>query len=198
MDYIYDIVLNFHDSYYEFYEWKREDKIINVKRIPIYKISNTDYLNIKNNEVIIDRNSLDKHNKMFLLTSSIEVMGVIIDNDGKVIKRSSLLFEEADEILEDKDNIKKSNIKYKIIKHNNNKYISRLFKEKDSYVKKYLSNNELKENEYVLKYIYYDIYNIEEDNTEKIYKELVELSKSNINRLYDGLRRVNLELKNNL
>ena len=48
------------------------------------------------------------------------------------------------------------------------------------------------------KFLKYDIYNIVEDNTEKIYKELVELSKSNINKLYDGLRRVNLELKNNL
>ena len=27
MDYIYDIVLNFNDDYYEFYEWKQEDKI---------------------------------------------------------------------------------------------------------------------------------------------------------------------------
>ena len=30
MDYIYDIVLNFNDDYYEFYEWKQEDKIINI------------------------------------------------------------------------------------------------------------------------------------------------------------------------
>ena len=31
MNYIYDIVLNFHESYYEFYEWKSTDKIINFK-----------------------------------------------------------------------------------------------------------------------------------------------------------------------
>ena len=35
MDYIYDIVLNFHENYYEFYEWKSSDKIINVKKITI-------------------------------------------------------------------------------------------------------------------------------------------------------------------
>ena len=34
MEYIYDIVLNFNDCYYEFYEWKSTDKIINIKRIP--------------------------------------------------------------------------------------------------------------------------------------------------------------------
>ena len=31
MEYIYDIVLNFNDCYYEFYEWNNKDKIINVK-----------------------------------------------------------------------------------------------------------------------------------------------------------------------
>ena len=28
MEYIYDIVLNFNDCYYEFYEWNNKDKII--------------------------------------------------------------------------------------------------------------------------------------------------------------------------
>ena len=38
MEYIYDIVLNFNDCYYEFYEWNSKDKIINVKKIPVYRI----------------------------------------------------------------------------------------------------------------------------------------------------------------
>ena len=32
MDYVYDIVLNFQKEYYEFYEWKSSDKIINIKK----------------------------------------------------------------------------------------------------------------------------------------------------------------------
>ena len=47
MDYIYDIVLNFQNNYYEFYEWKTTDKIINVKKILVYLVSNQDYLNLK-------------------------------------------------------------------------------------------------------------------------------------------------------
>ena len=105
MDYIYDIVLNFHEQYYDFYEWKPSDKIINIKRIPIYKISTKDYINIKNNEVTLERNTIPKTNKIFLITSGIEVMGIYIDNSGKVLKKSSLLFEESDDILEDKDEI---------------------------------------------------------------------------------------------
>ena len=33
MDYIYDIVLNFQNEYYDFFEWKSTDKVINIKKI---------------------------------------------------------------------------------------------------------------------------------------------------------------------
>ncbi len=32
MEYVYDIVLNFRDKYYDFYEWNKKDKIINIKK----------------------------------------------------------------------------------------------------------------------------------------------------------------------
>ena len=109
MDYIYDIVLNFQNNYYEFYEWKTTDKIINVKKILVYLVSNQDYLNLKYNEVILDKKILPKQIKMFLVTNGIEVMGLLLDSAGKVIKRSSLLLDEADDILEDKETIKRLN-----------------------------------------------------------------------------------------
>ena len=34
MEYVYDIVLNFDNYYYDFYEWKTTDKIINIKNDP--------------------------------------------------------------------------------------------------------------------------------------------------------------------
>lgn len=195
MDYIYDIVLNFHNDYYEFYEWNSSDKLINVKKIPIYKIETKDYLNIKNNNVIINRNSLSKNNKMFLLTNGIEVMGIIVDNIGKVIKKSSLIFEEADEILEDKDMIIKINIKYKINKYKTNELVSRVVKEKKDYVYMNLNNFNKDQDEYLLKYLYYDIYNKDENSIDKIYQQLLDLSREDINKIYDSLVRVSLELK---
>ena len=69
MDYIYDIVLNFQNNYYEFYEWKPTDKIINVKKILVYKVNNQNYLNLKYNDVILDNNILPKQTKMFLITN---------------------------------------------------------------------------------------------------------------------------------
>lgn len=195
MDYIYDIVLNFHENYYEFYEWKSTDKIINVKRIPIYKINTKDYLNIKNNYTTIDKQSLPKQNKMFLITNGIEVMGLLLDNLGKVIKKSSLIFEESDEIIEDKDLLKIINIKYKIDKIIKNPNTSRLSKEKSNYIESYLNSIDKEKDEYILKYIYYDIYNEEESDVNKIYNKLLDLSKEDKNKMYESLKRINLELK---
>ena len=195
MDYIYDVVLNFQPVYYEFYEWQTTDKIINIKRIPIYKITNQDYLNIKNNDIIIERNTIPKQNKIFLITSGIEIMGIMIDNNGKVIKKSSLLFEESDDILEDKDEIKIIKIKYNIINKSSIKFESRIKKEKSAYIKKYLNNLDKEKDKYFLKYLYYEIFTKDESNIDKIYNNLQELSNSNPSILYESIKKIDFELR---
>ncbi len=195
MEYVYDIVLNFQDNYYDFYEWQKTDKIINIKRLPIYKVSIKDYLNIKNNKVTIKRDSLPKADKVFLITSGIEILGLFIDNHGKVLKKSSLIFEESDDILEDKDNFKQIKIVYHIdepIKQNNK---GRIEIEKINYINEYIKKLDYKKDEYLLKYIYYDIYNEEEDDANKIYNHLRELSKKNVSKIYQSIKRINIELK---
>ena len=195
MDYIYDIVLNFQNNYYEFYEWKTTDKIINVKKILVYLVSNQDYLNLKYNEVILDRKNIPKQIKMFLVTNGIEVMGLLLDVDGKIIKRSSLLLDEADDILEDKDTIKHLPLKYIKNKEKSHITYNRLLEEKINFIQKYFSNIDIQRDEYLLKYIYYDIYNQEEDNINKVYKQLKELIKNDINTIYKSIKKVSIELK---
>ena len=188
MEYVYDIVLNFHNDYYDFYEWEIGDKIINVKRIGIYKIRNDDYLNIMNNDVLIDMNSLPGNNKMFLLTNGLEVMG--ISNEGN--KKSSLLIDEADEILEDNKNLKITKIKYKIVRERKKRSVSRSMEEKINYINKYLHDNK---DRYLLKYLYYEIFEIDMDDMKKIYNDLYDLVKKDTMKIYEAIQRVNLELK---
>ena len=169
MDYIYDIVLNFQSNYYDFYEWKESDKIINIKKILVYKTNDENYLNLKYNEIILDNPILPKQIKVFLVTNGVEVMGLLLDSEGKIIKRSSLLFDESDEVIEDKDVIKDLPLKYKknISKpHTSN---SRLITEKIKLLENFLSNIDISEDEYLLKYIYYDIYNTIKNTTLKIW-----------------------------
>ena len=195
MDYVYDIVLNFQNKYYDFYEWQKNDKIINIKRLPIYKITNKDYLNLKYNDVTIDVNSLPKPSKMFLVTSGLEVMGLIIDNKGNIIKRSSLIFEESDDILNDRDLIKQINLKYHINHIHKTRLMSRINQTKKQYINNCFQNLDKQKDEYFLKYLYYDIYNLELDDIDKIYDDLITLSKKDVPKMYHYLNRVNAELK---
>ena len=198
MDYIYDIVLNFQNNYYEFYEWKPTDKIINVKKILVYKVNNKNYLNLKYNDIILDTKILPKQNKMFLITNGVEVMGILLDNNGKLIKRSSLLIDESDEVLEDKETLKPFPLKYK--KNNLKPHISleRIKEEKYQFIQNYFSNININKDEYLLKYLYYDIYNKEENNIKKIYKNLIELINNDINKIYNSIKIVNIEIKNKI
>ena len=56
MNYIYDIVLNFQDNYYNFFEWNREDKIKNIIKIPLYRVSDKDINILKNNIIKVSKN----------------------------------------------------------------------------------------------------------------------------------------------
>jgi hypothetical protein len=194
MDYVYDIVLNFQNNYYEFYEWKSSDKIINVKKVPIYKISTKDYLNIKEHSITIDKISLPKQSKLFLVTNGSEIMGLLINNKGQIIKKSSLIFEESDDILSDIEDIKSINIKYQIDNFHKQQLMSRANEEKMQYIDNCLKNIDKQKDEYFLKYLYYDIYDTKEDDIDKIYQDLIKLANNDIPKMYYYLKRVNLEL----
>jgi len=195
MDYIYDIILNFQNNYYDFYEWKPKDKLINIKKILAFKISNEDYLNLKYNDVVIDNQTLPKYTKMILVTNGEEVMGILLDQTGKVIKRSSLLFEEADEVLEEISILKSLKINY--IKNNYKNHIisNRVEEEKIKFLEDFFSEVNQVKDEYLLKYIYYDIYSKEEPNTNIIYKQLKSLINTNINKIYNSIKKISIELK---
>lgn len=195
MDYIYDIILNFQNNYYDFYEWKSKDKLMNVKKILVYKISGEDYLNLKYNDVIIEINALPKQTKMFLVTNGEEVMGILLDQNGKVVKKSSLLFEEADEVLEEKDIIKEVKINYIKNKAKINKNYSRIEEEKLNFLEKFFSEINKEKDEYLLKYIYYDIYLKEEEDINIIYQELKKLINNDINKIYNSIKKISIELK---
>ena len=54
MKYIYDIILNFNERLYEFYEWKDNDDVEYIKRIPIFKVSNDVFSDLKSNRVLVN------------------------------------------------------------------------------------------------------------------------------------------------
>ena len=60
MNYIYDLLLNFNEKIYDFYDWNKTDKIIHIKKIPIFKISSSKMNIIKNNKICFEDSFLEK------------------------------------------------------------------------------------------------------------------------------------------
>ena len=38
MNYTYDILANFNETYYEFFEWNNKDELTHIKKLPIIKV----------------------------------------------------------------------------------------------------------------------------------------------------------------
>ena len=59
MNYIYDITLNLNkNNLYEFYEWREDDVPEFILKIPIYKIDKNAFFDIRNNNIIVDKDFL--------------------------------------------------------------------------------------------------------------------------------------------
>lgn len=133
MNYIYDVVLNFNKDYYNFFEWYKSDNIINIKKIPFFLVDNNTYTSMKYNIIIVDqdfvRSIKDKtstYTKLkvgpsCLITNGKEAMGLLFNDKGNLIKRSSLLLDEEEEVLDEVNDNNKYNIG--IIKNKKEEYL---------------------------------------------------------------------------
>ena len=177
MKYIYDIVLNFQNNYYEFYEWKRKDNIKNITRIPIYRVSSEDILILKSNKIKISSSFLNrikednkKYKKIICLVSNTKVsIGLLFDDKGNLLKRSSLIYEEEDEVNDISKDLDITKIEYIENEEKLPTSTLRIDIERKESLADFLDNtNDLK----ILKYLYYEYFYKECNNIQKIKKEL--------------------------
>lgn len=195
MNFIYDIALNFNKYYYEFFEWNKKDNIINIKKTPLFVVSNDIFKMMKYDKITVDLNFInDIRDKTFtysriklgpscLISNGKEVIGLLFNDNGDLIKRSSLLLDEEEEVLDEITdnriyaiNIVKS--KKMVVKH-----INRIVQEKKEFLIKYIN----KEKNYInLKYLYYDYFEEDEDNITNIKASLINEIKNNWNKRFNN------------
>lgn len=198
MNYIYDIILNFNEEFYDFYEWKSNDNVINVRKIPVLKVDENTYIALRNNKVQVSLETIEVLKKNFslynekiegniicLITNGMSAFGVMFNNNGYLIKRSSMLFDEEEEVIDESENIKE--VKIEFIKNEKQKSnnISRIVKEKQKFIKDYISSLD---DELTLKYIYYDYFEKEENKNnikEILLSEINSKWNSKLSKLYD-------------
>ena len=199
MKYIYDIMLNFDEKFYDFFEWNDSDNIEYIKKIPAFKLSNKVLNELKNNEVIINNfiNIIKDKTEVYLNTtidlieysclfvSDNMVIAVEFNNEGKIIYKSDLLIDEALDVISVCDKLKEIKLDYKILKKNTIDFMTKEELKKYNFIcreieKLYLDNNIEK-----LRYLYYECYN-KVKNVSRLM--LIDLKKYEIsNKLYDLL-----------
>ena len=184
MNYYYDILLNFQDQYYMFYEWDNNDNIEFIKKIPLFHIKEKDYMNIYTNNIKISKDFLNKiENKTKIKNGTLRYtaifsdgknsLGLEFNDDGLVINKSSILLDDEININEFMYNIDITNIDYEIIKKDS------VFKEtrQELNIKKIITleiNSMYSKKEYSkLKYIYLEWFNKIDDNYSKMYQTML-------------------------
>lgn len=188
MNYIYDILVNFNEEVYDFFDWNSNDEIEHIRKIPLFRINGKDFNNIKNNLVKFDKEFIDKiQNKTesfknrkiknieyaFLLTNGIEVIGYRLNSEYINKYSSYLLVDEDTEVMEVCERINEVFIKYKIIKNKKiNNFITRSDKDVIKFIKKEIKLLNKEKEEEKLKYLYYECFGKKEDNKDIIVKEI--------------------------
>ena len=208
MNFIYDIVLNFNKEYYNFFEWNKKDNIINIKKIPLFMVSNNIFNNMKYDIVKVSSDFINmikdktyiysKKDSIIscLISNGKEVIGVMFDTDGNLIKRSSLLLDEEEEVLDEVYDENVFDIDIVSVKKRKINEINRVQKDKSNYLLRYIKkeNNTLN-----LKYLYYDYFEEEEEDIVKIKDRLNYEITNNYNKklskLYDTVQIFN-KIKN--
>lgn len=180
MNYIYDIYANLNDKYYDIYEWLKKDTIIHIKKIPVFKITNNDLINIIKNDIKLNieffnlvKNkteffNLKKKLNLCIFTDSKDNILVQISNDGNIIQKSDIHFTDK---IASFDTLKKINL-FSLDYHIRKKIPLQLYDRNEQERKNYLLKkiNLLDQNK--LAYLYFECFNQKQTNEELIKKRI--------------------------
>lgn len=170
MIYIYDILINLRqmDEGLEFYEWKEDDLIEHIKKVPLFKVSKTLIEDLFTNKLQLDITILPKiRNKaicyfngetkqipyLVLLSDGRKCFAIELDNKGNTLYKSSLLLDEEEEVLEMTEELVEMPIGYKKTKIKNNKnQLTRFEKDNQKFLLRELER--IKDNKEEINYLY--------------------------------------------
>lgn len=206
MNYIYDIYLNLNKRLYDFFDWNKNDKLIHVKKIPIFKVDEEIlklliYNSIKISDDILVKiynkteiwNINEKINYCALFSDNNDVLAIEFDKNGNSIKKSSLFIDEELDILDIVYRLNEKEIKFDIIKKE--KYILKTRNQikEEKFINKELKN--IEDNK--LNYIYFECFGRHEKSKKIILDNINKISKNSkiYKNLYDILKLTSITKK---
>ena len=205
MNYFYDLLINLNDDEaFKFYEWNKNDNIIHLKKIPVFKITNKDlkiflsyniqveqdFLNlIKNKTESYEQNS-EPIMYMALFTDENNSILLEFNSQGKSIYRSSLLLEEELDLLEISYSLKKESLSYEKLEKLAVKDEIRQVREANRFLSLEINSLYEEENFSKLRYLYNEIFNEDSNNLEEIHTKLLDLIKSDFQESHLKLLKI--------
>lgn len=183
MNYYYDIVLNFQEKNYMFYEWEEEDSIDIIKKIPIFQVNIKTFKDLINNEINVDLEFLKSiENKTELKNKTLKYVALFVskngaialefNNEGKSIYRSFLQVDDELGAIEMLFTLPVYKLNYTILKKIS---ISKNLRKEDNiknFIKKEIDLLYNKKEIDKLKYLYNEWFLKDNDDILKIYNEM--------------------------
>lgn len=213
MNYIYDILLNFQEKLYDFYDWNMGDDIKHIRRIPLFKISSDDLISFKENKFVVDKSLLNKiYNKgetfenrkiakldyACLFCDGFETIGICFAENGESILKTKLLIDEDSEVLDVCSHLDEETINYNIIGEDKPNYLqTREEMHKKEYIIKELEKLFYISDTTKIKYLYYDCFNKNESSMDTMLENFNNAIKNDFStigtKIYDFLKLTSLK-----
>ncbi len=180
--YLCDIKVNFNKKFYDFFDWNKNDKIINLKKVPLYYTDNLE--NVIYNKVKFEPEFLNKikdetislnnrYNYVCILTNKTKFVAVNLNKNGLLKEISDINILDDIELNNDLINQKIKVVKYELL--NKTKSIKFLTRNEEK-IKNFLDKKiNITTNHEQLKYLYLEEFNKKENDINVIVKDLKKL-----------------------
>lgn len=204
MNYVYDILSNFNQELYDFYDWDKNDNFTHLRKVPSFRVSKEVLVDlmfkkvkikgnllklIKDKTQVFTKEGVDVIEYCFVVSDSVNSLGVILDEDGVVYKRSKFLVSEELEINKCLKTSKIYNVEYNLL--SSKTHYSNMTRNEEKVTNLILNELELiMDSTDKIDYLYYEWFNTNKGKNK--YKKLV----SSIKSSYTSKHEYILELLN--
>lgn len=185
MTYVYDLLVNFNDVMYDFYDWDKNDSFTHIRKVPLFKVSTSTLVDfmfkkvkvnkeilsfVKNKTEVFTSRSIERLEYSFILSDGVSSVIVLLNKSGVVSKKSKFLILEEMEISNISKSLKYSSVEYEVL--NKSISINKVIRGEDKVRSEIIKSLEsIKDDEDKIKYLYYELFNIEGESD--IYNKLV-------------------------
>lgn len=190
MNFIYDILVNFNENLYDFYDWNVSDNVNHIRKIPLFRVETSVLEKIKCFNLKFEPNFLkkienrtekftsrdvEKINYAALFSDCNDVIAVKFSMDGINYQMSKLLVDEQEEVIEVCNRCSEINPLFEILKQKNkNGFKTRMQIEKMNYLLNSLNRLEKNSEFEKLKYLYFECFSEKQDSIKVIINKLKE------------------------